>query len=152
MSEPKDLPATYNSADDEPPKVDETTRRDVSPSGRDLLAAGRGAVRGDVGAARAFLAGALGSDDPAVRGEAVLALGEAEAAAAGRRATEAFERQSRELSVIVTADRRAVERREDPSDVAGVDIGEDVDRPSLDEEPVTQTDDPPPPEEASPAV
>lgn len=57
------------------------SQRDVDLPGRALVAEGRSAAGGDVGAARAHLTGALGADDPAVVGVAMAALGEAEAAA-----------------------------------------------------------------------
>ena len=67
--------------------ADGPTERDVDLAGRNLLGAGRAAAAaGDAGAARAFLTAAMGSEDPAVAGEAANALAEAEAMDAHKRA------------------------------------------------------------------
>lgn len=72
-----------DSASDDRERV---SQRDVDLGGRDRLMLGRmAAASGHAGAAEAFLAGALGSEDQAVAGEAEAARGVAAAARARRR-------------------------------------------------------------------
>ena len=59
-------------------------RSDSDPGGRDFVSMGRAAIAADPGAAEAMLTAALGSSDPAVRGEAAAALGAAAAERARR--------------------------------------------------------------------
>jgi hypothetical protein len=61
------------------------SQRDVDLSGRDRVAMARAALPGDPDAAAALAAGALGSGDPAVAGEAAAVLGQAASARARRR-------------------------------------------------------------------
>jgi len=81
MTHPTDAPGADDRSGaptDEPPDRSDT-QRDVDLAGRDLIALGRmAAAGGDAGAARAFLAGAVGSEDSAVAGEAANLIGAAD--------------------------------------------------------------------------
>ena len=61
------------------------SQRDVDLGGRDRVAMARAALAGDPDAAAALAAGAIGSGDPAVAGEAAAVLGQAASARARRR-------------------------------------------------------------------